>query len=599
MEEGNENQDNIENGNNIDNANNKNEIQNQENIDNNNNDNENNQDNNENQEQNENNNENENQNQEQVDNNNEDVNQNEIHVENNNENVDQNVNQNNNENVIQNGNPNNVPNQQINNNVGQGVVQNPPQPVQQNNNNNNINEENERTVGLIKSKIKEIKDKYNFSIQFYDLMNKILKLLQDLTYEKITNSVNECHSYFSFFKHSSELYSKFAEQINVSNNTIMSTVKVPKMNDDFLLGVMQKTQTLLFQNLLKISDGLKQNIISKGPLSKLQEKVNKIENIKKTNSNKLKEIEEIKKKLQKKYHKYEKVFESYVPSPNNLNNSRNRNIRPTLIDTPDFVYVTKNLLELMNKLTLDINLYIVDTKDSFYKVNELFVEMNNLLRDSVLIYIRESKKIFNIDVTKNFEEIENYYKKMEESKSDKIFSLDRIFNTSQSQQSIDTLLQQYYVLLNSSGRVKNELLTDRNKFSVKEYSNILLFFEWLISVSPQPTDLVTDDLIIKKITVKRDPGLFKGWKDSIFIFTKQQHLLIYDAPLSSENFVKIFELDKTSYRKKNDNKRRYLFEIIANRKGKIMDFKGNFLFDGLNEQNINDIPPLVYSAYNH
>ena len=83
------------------------------------------------------------------------------------------------------------------------------------------------------------------------------------------------------------------------------------------------------------------------------------------------------------------------------------------------------------------------------------------------------------------------------------------------------------------------------------------------------------------------------------VFTKQHHLLIFDVPDDFENFVKVFELDKSSYRKKIDNKRPFLFEIIANRKGKVMDFKGSFLFDALNNDNINLIPPLVYSAYNN
>jgi hypothetical protein len=29
-----------------------------------------------------------------------------------------------------------------------------------------------------------------------------------------------------------------------------------------------------------------------------------------------------------------------------------------------------------------------------------------------------------------------------------------------------------------------------------------------------------------------------------------------------------------------------------------MNFTGNFLFDGLNNENINEIPPLIYAAYN-
>ena len=73
--------------------------------------------------------------------------------------------------------------------------------------------------------------------------------------------------------------------------------------------------------------------------------------------------------------------------------------------------------------------------------------------------------------------------------------------------------------------------------------------------------------------------------------------MLYDSPGYTENFVKIFELDKTSYRKKMDNKQPFLFEIIAIRKGKLMDFKGTFLFDGLKQQNNDFIPQLVYSAW--
>ena len=430
-------------------------------------------------------------------------------------------------------------------------------------------------------------------------MNKIIKYFQDFAYEKLTNTINEYYNYFSFFKNSSELYSKFAEQINISNNLIMSSLKVPKMNDNFLLGVMQRTQNLLFQNLSHISNGLKQNIISKGPLSKLQEKVTKIDIIKKENSNKFKDIEEIKKKVVKKYHKYEKIFNSYLPEQN-MNNNANNNInrRPSLMDTPDFVYITTILIELINKLILDLNLFIIDVKDSFYKINQLFVEMNNLVKDSVLIYIQESKKVFNIDVTKNFEEIENYYKKLEKDNDDQLIKLNQIFHNSQSKENMHSLLQQYYVLLCNSGRVKNELLSDRNKFSINQNSNILLFFEWLVSVCPQHIGLSNEDLIVKRVKIKRDPGIFKGWRESIMVFTRQHHLLLYDSPEKIENYNKIFELDKINFRKKQDNKRPFLFELIANRKGKLMDFKGNYLFDGLNEQNINDIQPLIINAYN-
>ena len=549
---------------------------------------------------------------------------NNIHENNNIENNEE-SNQINNQNEIQeNNNINNNENNQVQNEVQPQVLnQNNPQiqaqnqnqeqpPINNNhineNNNNNNNEalriqrqeEENKIIEIIKSKIKFLREKYDFSLQFHDIITKILKTFQDLTYNKLSHSIKESLNFITFFKDSSELFSKFAKQIQDTNNIIMSSKKEEKLNDNVLLEAMQKTQNILFQNITSISNTMKQNIINKGPLSKLQEKVNKIENIKKDNFDKLKIISESKKKLLKNFAKYDKIFDAFLPRVNLDLHDINNNIpeRPSLIDTPDFILIIKSLIGYINKLILDINLLIIDTKDTLYKINGLYVEINNLVKDAILIYIKECKTIFSLDLTKNFEEIENYYKKLDEKTSDKMFKLNKIFTTKENEDYIYNLLQQYYMLLSNSNSVKKELLSDRNKFSIKSTSNAFLFFEWLISVSPQPSDVSIIDLLVKQLNVKRDPGIFSSWKESVFMFTKQSHLLVLDKPGYIDDLVKIFELGKTSFRKRTDKKNKFLFELIANQKGKIMDFKGTFLFDALSQESLDEILNLVYSVYN-
>ena len=476
----------------------------------------------------------------------------------------------------------------------------------------NNKEEKEKTISIIKTKIKEIKKHYNFFIQYHDILFKIIKSLEDLTYEKISNSIHDSSNYLTFFKNSSELYSKFAEQINNTNNLINFS-KNPKMNDNFLNEIMQTTQKMFYDNLSKFSNGLKQNIISKGPLSKFHEKMNKIETLKKLQKKKASEIDEKKKKLEKKYISYQKIFETFLPENNNNNNEENNNIINSnnnnineqgeiqeLVDIPDFTYVTKDLIGEINELKIKNNLFIIDVKDSLLSINNIFIEINELVKESILIYIQESKVFFNIDVNKKFEEIESYYKKLDESQKDNSFTLEKIFNEQKDKESIFNLLQQYFELLNSSGKVKKELISDKNAFSIEKYENILLFFEWLISISPQPIDISIDDLIIKKFEIKRNPGVFSKWRNSIMIFTKQQHIIIFEKPDSYllNNVIRIFELDKTLYKKKEDNKKKFLFELISNTKGKIMNFKGTFEFDALNDENINEISNLVTHSNN-
>ena len=80
------------------------------------------------------------------------------------------------------------------------------------------------------------------------------------------------------------------------------------MNDDFLTTVMQSTQNIFYQNLSKFSNGLKNNIINKGPLSKLQEKKNQIDVIRKTHLKKYSDLIDEKKKVEKKFKTYFVAF---------------------------------------------------------------------------------------------------------------------------------------------------------------------------------------------------------------------------------------------------------------------------------------------------
>ena len=529
-----------------------------------------------------------------------------------NENMQENANQNiiqNNENIQQNQNPNVIQNNEnkiIENEENKNVINEVQQPkvdgkmaeLRKDTPSSSIKDK-EETIAIIKSKIKEIRTNYNFYNQYHDIIFKIIKSLEDLTYEKITNSVQDSLNYLSFFKNCSELYSKFAEQIKNSNKIITSTTQKPKMNDNFLNDVMQDTQNIFYQNLSKFSTGLKQNIIAKGPLSKLIEKTNKIEVIKKTNLRKFIEIVEKRKKFDKKYKAYQNLLNSFLPEENinnnNINNNAIVNQIPGLVDSPDFVCVIKELSEAINKLILDNNLFVIETKDALLSINNLFVDINNLVKESILIYIQESKIFFGTDVNKKFEEIENYFKKLEEEQKDNMFKLDKIFSEQKDKDNIFNLLQQYFELLNNSEKVKKELISDKNTFSIEQYPNIINFFEWLISISPQPTDISIDELIDKKMEVKRDPGIFSRWKKEVMVFTKQHHVILFDKPnaYSVANLMKIFELDKICYRKTQDSKKPFLFEIIANTKGKIMNYKGSFLFDALSNENIDEISKII------
>ena len=501
---------------------------------------------------------------------------------------------------------------QIQNEIKQPEAQ-PPIPNQVQNNNqaiaeNNriqeekqkkIKEENDRIVGVIKDKIKKMNDYYNFCLQYEDVIYKILYNLDELTYEKITNSLDDGFNFVYFFKNSAELYSKFAEEIQNCNKLITFDEKKPKMTDGFLSNVMQSTQSIFYQNLSKFSHGMRQNIIAKGPLSQLSEKKSKIDVIKKTQLKKFSELIDEKKNLEKKYKSYIKLFSSFVPElipPNPKAPNNPVQPMPELIDAPDFVYIVKDFLDSINALLSKMIKFTTEAKESMKAINALFVEVYNLIKEAISIYIKESKIFFNQEVTKKFEEVENYFKKYDQNaKENNTFKLTRIFHNEQVKENIYNLLQQYYMLLCNSNTIKKELISDRNAFSTDKYQNVDLFFDWLISVLPTKLEVPVNDLIIKSFEIKRDPGFFSRWKQAGMVFTRQHHLILFDKVNSYkiEDIVKIFETDKITYQRKEDKKKGLLFEVVADVKGKVMNFKGTFLFDALTMENINEISELI------
>ena len=512
------------------------------------------------------------------------------------------------QNEIQNEAQNKIQNEAQNNAQNEIVNENNNNQIQEEENNKRREEaqkrkteENARIVSLIKEKIKKLNGYYNFCLQYEEIIYKILLTLDESTYEKIYNSLDDNFNYLYFFKNSSELYSNFAEEIQNCNKLITFTQKKPKMTDDLLSNVMQNTQGIFYQNLTKFSVGLRQKIVAKGPLSLLSDKKSKIDTLKKTQLKKFSELTDERKKLEKKYKSFQKLFESFVPELIAQNPKANQNNQvvpqmPELIDAPDFICIITDFIEAINNLLKKMITFANEAKESMKAINVVFVEVYNLMKESISIYITESKIFFNQDVTKKFEEIENYFKKYDQNEKDNnTFKLEKIFQNDKVKENIFNLLQQYYTLLSISNSVKKELTNDKNKFSIQNYKNVYEFFDWLISVLPERLDIPIGDLVINKFEIKRDPGIFSRWKQALMVFTKQHHLILYDTinNFKSDNVVKIFETDKITFRRKDDKKKGFLFEVIAVIKGKVMNFKGETLLDALTIENINKIAEII------
>jgi len=442
---------------------------------------------------------------------------------------------------------------------------------------------------IISEKAKEMRDKYNFAMSYSNGINNIINLFITLLFERLENSFKENNNYFQFFKNIQTIYQSFAEEIKNSKAIFKNAnLKLSKIIDTGLGTVLEKTQNSLSQNFQDLSNSLKNKILSKKSINLINEKYNEIEKLKKEINIKIDKIDRRRKKLQKKYtSKYELLFKIYSPELNLPN--QNEIQKPTnLEEVDDFVIIVMDFFNGTNKLVLKTNLFVLEIKDLLYKVNMVFLEYSNLIKNSVLLYIQENKKIFSQDIIKDLESIEKYYEEMSKPETDQSFRIPKIFDTQNLKDQINTNLKDYQIFLKKSNRVQNEILNNDTKFRIENYVNIEIFFETLISINPQPSNLNISDLIKDKFEIKRDPGMFSSWRDCLIMFTKQNHMIIFDKPVN-KFFVNLFEISKVTYIKKEDKKKPFLFSIYVNKKGKIMNSNGTYIYDALDLERIKKI----------
>ena len=442
---------------------------------------------------------------------------------------------------------------------------------------------------ILSEKAKEMRDKYNFAMTYSNGINIIINLFISLLFEKLENSFKENNNFFQFFKNIQTIYQSIAQELKNTKAVFKSAnQKLSKINDTGLGTVLEKTQNSLSKNFEDLSNSLKNKILSKQSINVINEKYNEIEKIKKEIKVKIDKIERRKKKLEKKYtSKYELLFHLFSPQ-NNLQYTKQIQKPSNLEEVEDFVIIVMDFFNGTNKLILKTNLFVLDIKDLLYKINMVFLEYSDLVKNCVLLYIQENKKIFSQEIIKDLESIEKYYEEMSKPNVDRSFRIPKIFDTQNLKDQINSKLKDYQTFLKYSNRVNNEILNNDIKFKIENYVNIEIFFETLISINPQPTNLNISDLIKDKFEIKRDPGMFSSWRECLIMFTKQNHMIIFDKPVN-KFFVNIFEINKITYSKKEDKKKPFLFSIYVNQKSKIMNSSGTYIYDALDLERLKKI----------
>ena len=441
----------------------------------------------------------------------------------------------------------------------------------------------------LKSRIEQLKGKYTFALKYSQNITTIIKLFTNLFNEKVLNTLNENKNVLKFFKELTNVYQSFSDQIKKAKIILKDQPNSPGIFDDGLKPILENSQTMLTTTFLEFSSNLKSKIIAKGPLSQGEGLSNNILKIQKALYTIISKIENRRKKLEKHYkNKYEQLFNIIVPEQ--VENKEQKQVKDYSLDEiQDFILIEIDLSNMINKLYMKISLFLLQMKDYVYQVNLDIIDYSKLMREAVKIYLEESRKMYKPDILRQFSEVEKYYEKMNQPGYDITFKISKLFHTEELLNNINSLLKSHQILLLDSGYVSHEILVIESKFNINSYSNIELFFEMLISINPKPAAINYNEFVKEAVPIKRDPGVFSSWRKCQMMISKQNHIIIFDEPINSKNAINIFEIKKVAIRKKDGKKHQCLFEIVVNKKTKIMHSSGTFTYDALNEETLNKI----------
>jgi hypothetical protein len=324
-----------------------------------------------------------------------------------------------------------------------------------------------------------------------------------------------------------------------------------------------------------------------------------LENIKKEIMKRITKIENRRKKLEKLYKsKYEILFDELITF-----NNTDQNGLAMYEDISDFIVIDLELGAKVNKMYQKTNAFLMDLKDLAKNMNVLFIKYSTTLRNALMIYVQECKKIYTNEMSNVFEQAEIYCEGMSKPEIDQSFQIHKIFALPEDIEIINEHLKTYQHLLKCLKRTNNNndsnssYLNNESNFEIQSYSNVEEVYEMLIKVNPKGDIIMNWDMLITDtFKVKRDPGMFKGWKDAVLYITKQNHIVVYDEPISYKTFVVSLDISKVVCKAKADKKNANLIEITQS-KGKKINF-GKYVYDAISKENLNNIMERINEGKN-
>jgi hypothetical protein len=468
-----------------------------------------------------------------------------------------------------------------------------------------------QTILISSEKVEQIKlvigDNINSIINIYtntsNHINHVLyifKILNDNAYKKINNTLNLSKRFLLYFKEVVAVYQRFSVDLHRSN-TILTSCTQDTILSENINQMIEKSQESLAQRFISFSNILTTNIINKGPFERVKNLEIRLTKIFKDIGTALAAVEQKNEKIRKKYiAKVKPVFEAFRA------NYDNHIVIQQLLEKNEIYLLEVEIMNSTIKLYNRLFDFMRQYKSLMSNVKLLVLDFMEVLKHTVELYMGENSKIFS-DHYINNESLKKFYDSLTEEHLRHTFNLDNLLTDNSIKDYFnDTLkaLQTTLIKFSTSREITNfNLLNNDELFKLGKYASIEEFVDFILGFMPKSLDIAEKDsykssMVSHMFQIRRDPGMFSGWKFGYLAITLQESLLIFDERVTKKP-VERFKLKKLAPRLTPDKKIPFKFEISEKKKYLgLFNTNSNCVIDALSKETLDEILAYIQKCQN-
>ena len=399
----------------------------------------------------------------------------------------------------------------------------------------------EKINDIYLKKVKDLSHIFNYTSNYLSFISQIFKKISEPFYSKLSSSyINNVKPFLKYFKELINILSSFSEKLNILNNSVEDK-KIENGEEDLIraeinLNSSVKKLNVIFADVSSvISKKIKENFLSRPIFEKYDTIENKFEENFHKMLNLISKFEQFRIKYINEYNKkYLNVFNIYIQKYNELDNY--------LINMKDFFLIEYDIVNSANFCLKKVRKFSDDFRKIYDDSINTFCDYLEILKKMIKIYYEENKKIIlpNAFSEKMLKDLEKLIGQDIRKNIEKKFCLKNIiehYRDEALRNEINHLLLKYQDILTQNNILKNEVLKDLSNFNIIYFKSSDLFFNFLLSLIPLKYQVNYDEVIQFKTDIKRDCGLFKGWKECHLVISYQGHILFFDEETLGKNDI--------------------------------------------------------------